>query len=90
MFLRAADVLEQRTQTYWRLSSIRTGRLKEKITVGQIIEAVNQIEFTTGPSRKLLPRIKALSDAFIEGKGKRAPKPATIVMLPPRAVIVGV
>jgi hypothetical protein len=82
MFLRTVDVLEMQTKDFWRLSNIRTGRIKERITVEQIINSVNNLEFKLGPHRPLLKSVRSLGEAIVQGKGKKAATPATISILP--------
>ncbi len=70
--------LETLTFVYWNLSRTRTGRSKEKTTVAKAIETVNLIEQNLGPARPLLKYTRILSDAIVEGKGKKSKTPATV------------
>lgn len=79
--MKTVDIILTQTQDYWRLSSIRTGRLKDKVTFEKFISRVNDLEFCLGPQRPLRKSVKTLSEIIIAGKPPKPSKPATITLL---------
>jgi hypothetical protein len=76
--VRAVDELEESTQMYWELASIRNGTIERKMNVQQGIDAIHSLEARVGPHRRLASCVHVLawdiiSNARRKKKGPQAP-----------------
>ena len=69
--------LEEKTKTYWKVSSIREGRLSAEITTTSAIAILGDVIENLGPQRRLLYKAMTLQDAIVEGPKRKRAKPRT-------------
>lgn len=82
-----AGELEQKTQNYWRVSSIWNNQLKAKLNVG---DAITEVRETMGmnPSRPISHCARKLMAELIEGQSLANPGETKLLNFPDTADIL--
>lgn len=76
-----AGELEQKTQNYWRVSSIWNRRLDDNLNVGDAITEVMDT-MRTNPSRPIFHATSKLMEELIEGESRLATESSTVLTFP--------
>lgn len=77
-----AQDIEEKTQRYWRLSSIWNNRVSDLMAVGEAIKLCTDNLKYTNPERQIVRSTNVLLGELIQGEGSPLPPITSLIAFP--------